>query len=136
MLSEELEKAGHPIALKSLSKLERRERNVDADDLVALAAVFGVRIEDLLLDPSGLEVDRAVRSLQAEFRGVEFAEADLRVAEDGLFLAEDRFRQVQRVLLSDLDERQRREAVKQFAAATSLPPKRVADLLPRDGEGT
>jgi hypothetical protein len=49
-LSELLTASGRPIPVLGLRRIEHGERRVDADDLVALAAVFGVAPE-LLLDP-------------------------------------------------------------------------------------
>jgi hypothetical protein len=47
-LSERLSAAGRPIPVLGLRRIERGERRVDVDDLVALAVVFGVSPERLL----------------------------------------------------------------------------------------
>lgn len=44
-----LEAAGRPIAASSITNIEAGRRRVDADDLVALAIVFGVNPSALLL---------------------------------------------------------------------------------------
>ncbi len=48
-LSDRLTELGQPISLGQLSKLERGDRRVDVDDLVALAAALGVSPSRLLL---------------------------------------------------------------------------------------
>lgn len=48
-LVERLKELGHPIPLIGLRRIERGERRVDADDLVALAYVLGVAVVDLLI---------------------------------------------------------------------------------------
>lgn len=59
-LSERLAKAGRPIPPLGLRRIEAGERRVDADDLMALAMVFGVAPNALLLphfdDDSEIEV--------------------------------------------------------------------------------
>jgi transcriptional regulator with XRE-family HTH domain len=47
-LSDRLAALGQPIPVLGLSRLERGERRVDVDDLVALAEVLGVTTTDLL----------------------------------------------------------------------------------------
>jgi transcriptional regulator with XRE-family HTH domain len=51
-LSERLEELGRPIPVLGLSRLERGERRVDVDDLMALAVALGVTPNRLLLFPS------------------------------------------------------------------------------------
>lgn len=48
-----LAEQGYPITLSALSRLERGERRIDVDHLVAIAGALGVSIEDdLLHDPN------------------------------------------------------------------------------------
>lgn len=51
-LSERLVVAGRLIPVLGLSRMERGERRVDADDLVALAVVFGISPGQLLEPPA------------------------------------------------------------------------------------
>lgn len=51
-LSEKLDAVGRPIPTLGLSRIEKGERRVDADDLVALALVLGVNASALLLPPT------------------------------------------------------------------------------------
>ncbi|GKQ35171.1 helix-turn-helix domain-containing protein [Streptomyces sp. A012304] len=51
-LSERLAKEGRSIPVLGLSRLERGERRVDVDDLMALAAVFGLSPEQLMEPPA------------------------------------------------------------------------------------
>lgn len=51
-LSERLAGAGRDIPVLGLRRIERGERRVDVDDLIAIASVFGVRPE-LLWAPAG-----------------------------------------------------------------------------------
>jgi transcriptional regulator with XRE-family HTH domain len=51
-LSESLERVGRPIPVLGLRRIERRQRRVDAGDLLALAAVLGVPPVDLLVSPA------------------------------------------------------------------------------------
>jgi transcriptional regulator with XRE-family HTH domain len=51
-LAARLTAAGRPIPVLGLRRLEHGERRVDADDLTALAAVFGVSVQQLLDAPS------------------------------------------------------------------------------------
>jgi len=46
--------AGHPMSLKTLSKLERGDRKVDVDDLAHLAAALDETIELLMVPPGRL----------------------------------------------------------------------------------
>ncbi|MEJ8671882.1 helix-turn-helix transcriptional regulator [Streptomyces sp. MS1.AVA.1] len=50
-----LSKAGRAISTLGLSAIESGERHVDVDDLVALAAVFDLGIEELLRPPAGCD---------------------------------------------------------------------------------
>lgn len=50
-LSEKLSELGRPIPTLGLSRIENRERRVDADDLMALAAALAVNPNALLLPP-------------------------------------------------------------------------------------
>ncbi|MGP5014175.1 helix-turn-helix domain-containing protein [Glutamicibacter ardleyensis] len=52
-LSEKLSDAGRPIPTLGLRRIEAGERRVDADDLVALAVVFGVSPLSILLPSDG-----------------------------------------------------------------------------------
>jgi hypothetical protein len=52
-LSEKLDEIGRPIPPLGLRRIEAGERRVDADDLVALAVVFGVSPLTLLLPQNG-----------------------------------------------------------------------------------
>lgn len=58
-LSDRLSAAGRPIPVLGLRRIERGERRVDADDLVALAVVLGVNPSTLLL-PYTVEGDAEV----------------------------------------------------------------------------
>jgi len=51
-LAARLAENGHPIAALALSRIERFQRRVDVDDLVALAAALGVSPLTLLLPPA------------------------------------------------------------------------------------
>ena len=51
-LIKKLQAAERPMALASLSKSERGTRRIDVDDLVALAAVLGVTVTQLLEPPT------------------------------------------------------------------------------------
>lgn len=51
-LSERLTEAGRSIPVLGLRRIERGERKVDVDDLIALASVFGVRPESLWAPPA------------------------------------------------------------------------------------
>lgn len=57
-LSEELAKLGHPIAPAAVSKVERQQRQVTVDDLIALAVALHVSPSALLLplkdDPAAM----------------------------------------------------------------------------------
>jgi transcriptional regulator with XRE-family HTH domain len=58
-LSDRLSAAGRPIPVLGLRRIERGERRVDADDLVALAVVLGVNPSTLLL-PYTVEGDTEI----------------------------------------------------------------------------
>lgn len=51
-VEERLSRAGRTISTLGLSAIDAGERHVDADDLVALAAVFDVTVEELLHPPA------------------------------------------------------------------------------------
>jgi transcriptional regulator with XRE-family HTH domain len=51
-VEERLAQAGRPIPALAQSAIDAGERHVDADDLVALAAVFGLSVEELLQPPA------------------------------------------------------------------------------------
>jgi len=51
-LSEKLSQLGRPIPTLGLSRIENRERRVDADDLMALAVALAVNPSALLLPPT------------------------------------------------------------------------------------
>jgi transcriptional regulator with XRE-family HTH domain len=54
-VSERLSKMGRTIHTDQLSAIDTGERRVDVDDLVALAAVFGLGPEELLQPPVGCD---------------------------------------------------------------------------------
>ncbi|HEY6114638.1 MAG TPA: helix-turn-helix transcriptional regulator [Candidatus Dormibacteraeota bacterium] len=54
-MEERLARAGRVIPTLGLSAIDAGERRVDVDDLVALAQVFGLDVEDLLRPPPGCE---------------------------------------------------------------------------------
>lgn len=54
-VEERLARAGRTIPVLALSAIDTGERHVDVDDLVALAAVFDVGIEELLQPPADCE---------------------------------------------------------------------------------
>ena len=59
-LADEMASGGHPIAASAISKIERGERQVNVDDLVALACTLGVPPSALLLpldDDPGHTID-------------------------------------------------------------------------------
>jgi transcriptional regulator with XRE-family HTH domain len=62
-LADRLAEEGHPIKLAQLSKLERGERRVDVDDLVALALVLNVTPNQLLMPEPPAEGDDQVVTL-------------------------------------------------------------------------
>ncbi|WP_406156949.1 helix-turn-helix domain-containing protein [Streptomyces canus] len=51
-VEERLAQAGRAIPVLELSAIDTGERRVDVDDLVALAAVFDLGVEELLLPPA------------------------------------------------------------------------------------
>ena len=53
-VAKRLEDIGRPIAVLGLRRIEKGERRVDADDLLALAAVLGVHTVDLLVPPEAV----------------------------------------------------------------------------------
>jgi transcriptional regulator with XRE-family HTH domain len=59
-LSDRLEAMGRPIPTLGLSRIERGERRVDADDLVALALALRVNVPALLLPPTARGTARMV----------------------------------------------------------------------------
>lgn len=54
-VEERLAQAGRLITALAVSAIDSGERRVDVDDLVALATVFDVGIEELLQPPAGCE---------------------------------------------------------------------------------
>lgn len=64
-LSTRLTRAGHPILMSGLSKIENGGRRVDVDDLVAVAAALGVP-PGVLLSPADAESDPATVSRMDE----------------------------------------------------------------------
>lgn len=54
-VEERLARAGRVIPTLAQSAIDAGERSVDADDLVALATVFDVGVEDLLRPPADCE---------------------------------------------------------------------------------
>lgn len=51
-VEERLSRAGRTIPTLALSAIDTGERRVDVDDVVALAAVFGLGVEELLQPPA------------------------------------------------------------------------------------
>lgn len=60
-LSGSLTGLGRPIPVLGLSRLERGERRIDVDDLVALAAALGVTAADLLFAEATLSMTSPVK---------------------------------------------------------------------------
>lgn len=54
-VEERLSRAGRAISTLALSAIDAGERHVDVDDLVALAIVFDIGIEELLQPPADCE---------------------------------------------------------------------------------
>jgi transcriptional regulator with XRE-family HTH domain len=54
-VEERLARAGRTIPVLGLSAIDAGERHVDVDDLVALAAVFNLGVEELLQPPADCE---------------------------------------------------------------------------------
>ena len=54
-VEERLARAGRTIPILNLSAIDAGERNVDVDDLVALAAVFDLSVGELLQPPADCE---------------------------------------------------------------------------------
>jgi hypothetical protein len=54
-VEERLAQVGRAIPVLALSAIDAGERHVGVDDLVALAAVFGLGVEELLLPPADCE---------------------------------------------------------------------------------
>jgi len=54
-VEERLARVGRAIPVLGLSAIDTGERHVDVDDLVALAAVFGLGVEELLQPPAECE---------------------------------------------------------------------------------
>lgn len=54
-VEERLSRTGRAITALGLSAIETGERRVDVDDLVALAAVFGLSVEELIRPPESCE---------------------------------------------------------------------------------
>lgn len=51
-LSERLRKAGHPLCMNAIWKIETGRRGIDIEDLGALAEAFGVAVDRLLPEPT------------------------------------------------------------------------------------
>lgn len=51
-----LAEAGQPIPATGITRIEKGQRRVDVDDLIAIAAVFGVRPETLWAPPAECEI--------------------------------------------------------------------------------
>lgn len=68
-LSLRLEELGRPIPVLGLSRLERGERRVDADDLTALAIAFGVTPNALMLPEMQFAADTATCQLTPQIGG-------------------------------------------------------------------
>jgi hypothetical protein len=70
-LSAELEKAGRPIPPLGLARMMQAIRRTDVDEMMTVAAVLGVTIDDLLADPGTVKpgtdhaAGRAARDLTA-----------------------------------------------------------------------
>jgi transcriptional regulator with XRE-family HTH domain len=84
-LSQEMGKAGRPTLSSGLHRLEQGKRRIDVDDLVALAAAFGVSPITLLLPP----VSRGDVALTAELTADAGAAWDWIRAEHPLAVPED-----------------------------------------------
>ena len=54
-MEERLARAGRAIPVHALSAIDTGERHVDVDDLVALAAVFDLDVDELLRPPTNCE---------------------------------------------------------------------------------
>jgi transcriptional regulator with XRE-family HTH domain len=66
-LSEHVTAAGHPLSLKTLSKIETGLRGIDVEDLQALASTLSVSVDELLTDPALREIE-PLHQLLAAYR--------------------------------------------------------------------
>jgi transcriptional regulator with XRE-family HTH domain len=67
-LSEQMGRVGRPMLSSGLHRLEQGKRRIDCDDLVALAAAFGVSPIALLLPADGMSEITLTDSLSADAR--------------------------------------------------------------------
>jgi transcriptional regulator with XRE-family HTH domain len=74
-LGRRLEEIGHPIPTLGLRRMEKGQRRIDVDDLVALAQVFGVSPLGILL-PYGLSYER-IKYLSTKRDGADQSVRDL-----------------------------------------------------------
>ncbi|MDO3647671.1 helix-turn-helix domain-containing protein [Nocardia mangyaensis] len=65
-LSRQLEALGRPIPVLGLSRIEKGERRVDADDLMALAVALNVSVLALLVPPSSRPDDEVVAATASD----------------------------------------------------------------------
>lgn len=91
-LSTELYGVGHPLSLKSLSKIETGRRGVSVDDLAALADVFRVSCPTLMALAELAADSEYSDALDAWQSAVDESNAKLRAAGDRLRDAEARVR--------------------------------------------
>lgn len=119
-LSSELEALGHRIPVLGLRRIEAKARRVDVDDLMALAAVFGVPPIQLLFNAAmEPEEERQGTGLPAE---VNFHEATAWARGDTFLDLQDREQYWRRRILSlesELARHREREANAQEEAAGS-----------------
>jgi transcriptional regulator with XRE-family HTH domain len=66
-VADRLSRQGHNLGINALSRIERRERRADADDIAALARVLEVGVHTLFVDPR-VELEDAVRVRWEDFR--------------------------------------------------------------------
>lgn len=66
-LSERVTAAGHPLSLKTLSKIETGLRGISVEDLCALASALGVSVDDLLTDPALRELEQQAKVAMTAF---------------------------------------------------------------------
>lgn len=64
-LAERMESVGRPMGWTTIQKIEKRQRRVDVDDLVALARAFDVHV-DVLLTGTDTQNQRALRAIRDE----------------------------------------------------------------------
>jgi transcriptional regulator with XRE-family HTH domain len=98
-LSAALEAAGRPIPALGLTRMAHGQRRVDVDELVALAAVFGVAPAELLTAPggdtAGHPVTLAARELAARAADLVAAAGDPQAAAQASARVDRAIRRVQ-----------------------------------------